>query len=873
MESPTSVIKKIFVNLRSQSANLNKILKIKNKIYRFFYFFFAVFSSLSAYSAEYVVTGEVIDSITGEPVPYVAIYRNRGTSDGVMTDVDGKFEIKMPKSVGEFTFMGLGFEKRTVSLHSELSPITVAIMPKNLTFEEVVVKPKREKYSKKNNPAVDFVNRIRNSKGENDPKNHDYYHYQKYEKFTLALNDFHINEEEKGLNKKFKFMKEYIDTSEISGKQILNVSIKEKVSDYYYQKSPQKEREIVNGIRRVGIDDIVDQEAVQVFVDDIVREIDIYQNDVTVLRNRFVSPLSRIGPDFYKYYLSDTVMVDSVKCIELSFTPHSPETFGFHGRLYVPLNDSTMFVKKIVMGVPKSINLNFVDKLYINQEYVKADDFTRLKVKDDLAMELSLIGQSGLFVRRNTTYDNHDFKKPVDNGFFGVNKHIVELDNAKSRDDKFWDENRKSAITRNEKRVEKLIYDLRHTPVYYYAEKALKYLVSGYVQTGKESKFDFGPLNTSLSGNAMEGFRMRVGGITTANLSPHFFLSGYAAYGFKDHKFKYRATVNYSFKPKRYHPEEFPIHGLSLTHSYEVDKIGQHYLFTNPDNMFLAIKWQSDRLMTYRRLTKGEYRIELDNGFSLRASAEMKRHESSEFIKFANGKGETFDHIDCSSFGIQLRFAPGEKFFQTKTERLPVNLDAPIFLLSHQFAPSGLFGNKFTLNRTEISAQKRVWFSAFGFADVIVKAGKVWGTVPYTELLIPNANLSYTIQPESFALMNPMEFVNDTYYSWYLTYFANGALLNHIPLIKKLKFREVFAFRGHWGKLSDKNNPLINTDQILFPESTNTQMMTKTPYMEASVGLENILKILRVEYVWRLSYRDNPGVKKSGVRLAVHITF
>ena len=859
--------------MRSLNAKLVKILKITNKLLRILLLFFTIAICGNAFGADFVVEGEVVDSITGEPVPYVAIYRNKGASDGVMSDVDGKFKITMSKSSGEYTFMGLGFEKRTLILNSDLSPITVALMPKNLTFEEVVVKPKREKYSKKNNPAVDFVNKIRNSREENDPKNHDYYHYQKYEKFTLALNDFHINEEEKGLNKKFKFMKEYIDTSEISGKQILNVSIKEKVSDYYYQKDPTKEREIVNGIRRVGIDDIVDQEAVQVFVDDIVREIDIYQNDITVLRNRFVSPLSKIGPDFYKYYLSDTVTVDSVRCIELSFTPHSPETFGFHGRLYVPLNDSTMFVKKIVMGVPKSINLNFVDKLYINQEYVKAADDTRLKVKDDLAMELSLIGQAGLFVRRNTTYDNHDFNKPVDKGFFGINKRSVEVADAKNRDEKFWDENRKSTITKNEKRVDKLLYDLRHTPVYYYAEKALKYLVSGYVQTGKESKFDFGPLNTTISGNALEGFRLRAGGLTTANLSKHFFLRGYVAYGFKDHKFKYDASIAYSFKPKRYHPEEFPIHGLRLSHSYEVDKIGQHYLFTNPDNMFLAIKWKSDRLMTYRRLTKGEYMLELDNGFSLNASAEMKRQESSEFIKFVNGHGQSFDHIDCSSFGIQLRFAPGEKFFQTKTERLPVNLDAPIFLLSHQFAPSGLFGNKFTLNRTEFSAQKRVWFSAFGFADVIVKAGKVWGTVPFTELLIPNANLSYTIQPESFALMNPMEFVNDKYCAWYLTYFANGALLNHIPLIKKLKFREVFSFRGHWGKLSDKNNPFINPDQIQFPEGTNTQMMTNMPYMEASVGLENILKCLRVDYVWRLSYRNNPDIKKSGVRIAVHITF
>ena len=149
----------------------------------------------------------------------------------------------------------------------------------------------------------------------------------------------------------------------------------------------------------------------------------------------------------------------------------------------------------------------------------------------------------------------------------------------------------------------------------------------------------------------------------------------------------------------------------------------------------------------------------------------------------------------------------------------------------------------------------------------------MWSRVPFTELLIPNANLSYTIQPESYPLMNPMEFINDSYCSWDLTYWANGNILNHVPLLKKLRLREAFSFRGLFGDLSDKNNPWLNPGQIQFPQGAGTRLMTRRPYMEAGVGIDNILKCLRVDYVWRLSYRDTPGVNRSGVRIAFHMTF
>lgn len=769
----------------------------------------------------------------------------------------------------------MGYEEKEIFVNKgKNNAFVVDLVPTGVVMKELVVKPKKEKYSKKNNPAVIFVEKLMARKHMYDPKNHDYYNYQKYEKMNFGLNDFSPEQKEKWLFKKFKFIFEYADTSEISGKPILNVSVKEKVVDYHYRNKPHSEKEIIKGIKSSGIDEIFDEESVQRFMEDIFREVDIFGNDVALLQNRFVSPLSNIGTNFYKYYLSDTINVNGVKCIELSFAPHTPESFGFLGRIYVPLNDTTMFIKRVTLNVPKSINLNYVQNIFITQDYEKAADGSRKKMRDDMTVEFQIMPSTqGLYARRFSSYTNHNFDKPEDESVFSHEGKRFVMDDARLQPDEFWKENRQVPIKKSESSMSKLLTRLREVPAFYWGEKVLLALVTGYIPTGENSKFDFGPMNTTISGNSMEGVRLRAGGLTTANLSKRLFARGYVAYGTKDEKFKYSGELEYSFNDKKYHSREFPIHSIKASYKYDVDKLGQHYLFTNMDNIFLAVKRKTDDKMTYQRLGRLEYIMERPGGFSIKAGFSHEKQIASDFIRFEDGYGNIYKDYNEASFDLTLRYAPGEKFYQSKTNRYPINLDAPIFTLKHTYAPKGFLGSKFTLNKTEISIQKRFWFSAFGYTDIIVKGGKIWSTVPFPNLLLPNANLSYTIQPESFTLLNAMEFVNDQYVSWDLTYWANGALFNRIPLIKYLKLREVISFRGLYGSLKDSNNPEFNNDLFRFPMDAHCKPMDKVPYMEFGVGIDNILTFLRLDYVWRLTYRDTPGVDLSGLRIQLHFTF
>jgi hypothetical protein len=767
----------------------------------------------------------------------------------------------------------VGYETKEVKVSEPTNPFVIYIASISRILDEVIIDRKRkEKYEKKGNPAIALMEDIRRHMKDDDPLLKPYFGYDKYELMTFGLNNMN-SEEENRLLKKFDFLKEYVDTLPITGKPILPVSVTENISNEYFRSSPKAHKSVVVAKRHEGIEDGLDAASVERFLDDAVREIDIYGKDIALMQNRFVSPLSSIGSSFYKYYLTDTVVIDGERCVRLSFVPFNTESFGFIGRMYVLLNDTSRFVKKVMMTTPSSINLNFVKRLYIEQDYERASNGCRLKTRDDVTVEFKVIkGAQEFYAHRKTLYFGHHFQPPHDLTLFDKNGEEIIADNATHLSKEEWSRLRPATAKANDD-VGGMLARLRKSRLFFWTEKVALTLLNGYVSTGNPSKFDFGPLNTFVNWNKLEGFRLKVGGMTTAHLNKHLFAKGYIAYGFKDEKLKYMGELEYSFNEKKYHSNEFPIHSLKLWHQYDVDKIGQHYQFTSQDNAFLAIRRKTDNKMTYLRRTALQYKVEWVNGLSFAASLEHRRHEATCFLPFEDAEGHVFGHYTTAGFRVQLRYAPGEKFYQTRMFRFPINIDNPIMTLTHTYMPKGFLGGDFEVNKTEFAIQKRFWFSAFGYTDVIVKAGKIWSKVAYPDLMIPNANLSYTIQPETYTLMNAMEFANDQFVSWDVTYWMNGLIFNRISLVKKLKLREVLSFRGLYGSLTSKNNPAKSADVYQFPEMTNCQPMGKKPYMELGVGIDNILSFLRLDYVWRLTYRDTPGVDKQGLRVQVHIAF
>ena len=830
-------------------------------------------------------SGIVKDSITGEPLPFVSVYFD-GSTIGAMTDDNGTFTLQNNQGYTKLAAASLGYDTKFIDLKPGKKNDNLEVLLKPTAFEisEVVVKPKREKYTRKDNPAVELIKKVIAHKNDNRIEAKPEYQTEVYEKLSLSLDNFNPNLDKNKFLKKFKFIKNYLDTSEFNGKPILTVSVRENLSDFYYRKSPKAEKTIVRAKRMQGIDKTLDDGGgITSNLEEIFKSINIFDNNIPILLNRFVSPLSStLATTYYHYYIMDTLDVGGDKCVDLAFVPANSESYGFTGRLYITL-DGNYAVKKVLLNTPANINLNWVDKLRIEQEFKQMPDSTWVLDQENTFVNFYVVkGTQQLYAHQLRNYDNYNFNVQNADSVFGLLGALHVLPEATAQPDTFWTHNRPIPLKEKEDALKDLLGQLRKVPAFNAIIKTAEILITGYIPTAndkKVTKFDFGPMNTTFSANHLEGFRMRVGGMTTANLNPYWFASGYLAYGTNDRKIKYNLKLTHSFTKKEYHEGENPVNNLSFIQEYDVYTPGQDFLFTSKDNIFVAWKvGEPVTKMQYIRKSVLQYEKEWLNGLTWKSWIMNQNNEAAGTLQYIkrdeSGNLYHIKDFTTSEIGTQLRFAPGERAYNGRSGKESVfNLskDAPVFKLSHQLGIKGVLGGDYNYNHTEISAEKRIWLSSFGHIDAQVKAGKVWDKVPFPLLILPNTNQSITIQPEAFHMMNALEFVTDQYVSFNATYYLKGWILNRIPGIKWLRLREVLSFNMIYGGLTDKNNPTLTPGLFLLPDGT--QPLGSTPYMECSVGLENIFKILRIDFYRRLTYLDHPDIKKGGIRIALRFTF
>ena len=858
------------------------------------------------------IKGVVTDSETGDPIPYLNVYYD-GKGVGTITDIDGQYTISVHPGWTKLTFsmVGYGTEVRNVSVNTK--KLDVKMKP-DLVLDEVIVKPKKEKYSRKNNPAVEMMKKVIAAKKLNDLGVNDFYHYNKYQKITFSLNNITTDSlRESNLFKKYPFFRDQVEVCEVTGKNILPISVDETVTEKLYRKEPHDEKTIVKGINSTGVNELFNTgDMLSTVLKDVFQDINIYQDRFRFLQYPFDSPISNAGINFYKYYIMDTVMVEREKCFHLTFVPNNSQDFGFTGHLYI-LADSTYRVNKCVMNLPKKTDINFVDNMIIEQKFGQLSTGEWVLMEDDMLCEMSYLKKLlGSFqVRRQTRYSDFGFDEIPAKIFKKKGAEIKDV-NAMMRDDSFWKEYRPTELTKSEDNMDSFVDNLSKIKGFKYIMFVAKAFIENFVETGvkgKPSKVDIGPINTMISSNYIDGLRLRASAQTTANLNPHLFLRGYYAYGFKDEKSKYKAEVEYSFNKKEYLPREYPINSLTVSYSYDNMLPSDKFMGTDKDNVFTSFKVTTVDQYNYERTASVKYELEKESGLK---TTLMLKHTNLEacgklFYRtmaqenqlqqaLATGELTGTDWVrspyntrdfSLAEATLAFRYAPGETFVNTKQRRLPINLDAPVFTLQHTLGLKGILGSDYTDNMTEISLYKRWWLSSWGNIDTSIKGGIQWNKVPFPLLIMPAANLSYIIQNETFNLINNMEFLNDRYASLDVSWNLQGKIFNRIPLLKKLKWREFIGIKCLWGTLTDKNNPLLpqnanDSELMLFPghydaagnfHTSSYVMDPKKPYVEVSAGIHNIFKLLHVEYVRRLNYNELPTASKWGIRFMIRTVF
>lgn len=868
--------------------------------YAFLVLTLAVLAMQGNYAVAQTVSGIVVDAKSGSPLPFVNVYYE-GKGVGAATDENGNFSVPYRKGWNILTISSVGFKKMEIPISGPIENLKVRLEVNSQTIKGVSIKGKRKKYDRKNNPAVELMRKVIAAKKHSDLRRHDYFSYQKYEKRTFALNEFTEKVFDDEHLKKLPFLKERVETCPETGKLILPISVDETFSKRIFKKDGNIDKTIVEGRNSTGLNEFFNTgDIATTMIEDVFTDVDIYDNNIHVLQSEFVSPLSSSsGISFYRYFIADTLDVDGIRCIEVTFTPNNSQDFGFNGSLYI-MADSTYRVHKATMNLPHNNAVNFVSDMYVSQEFETLPTGEQVIVNDNMIVQISVIGSFTKFhIKRDTYYSNYSLEEIPDKEFKFLGKERLLAD-AMMKDNKYWNSVRPEPLTEKESTMDDFLKKMESTKGFKFVLFVAKAFIENFVETStdreKPSKVDIGPINTIFSQNFVDGFRLRMSAQTTANLNPHLFAKGYVAYGFKDHKWKGMGELTYSFNKKAYLPREFPVNNLTVTYQYDDASPSDIFMPTDKDNVFTSFRWTKVNHMNYVQKLRVLYEREWENGLRLTAQVKKESNEATAalFYQPLDGTGTPspdknlhINKFEMADVMIGLRFQPGATYINTKQRRIATNNDSPIFELNHTIGLKNVLGNDYTYNYTEAKVYKRLYLSSWGKIDTYVKGGIQWNKVPFPLLIMPAANLSYIKERETFSLIDNMEFMNDRFVSIMSGWDMNGKILNRIPLIRKLKWREYIGFNMLWGTLTDKNNPFLaknagDSRLFYFPGEFRkdgtfkyqSRVMDKNkPYFEVVAGIHNIFKILHVEYVRRLNYLDNPDIDKWGIRIMLRMTF
>ena len=857
------------------------------------------------------ISGVVVDGDTGETLPFVQIYFLKSTTNkgmvpseiGTTTNLDGYFTLSNTEGYNTLNFQMLGYKTEMLTLRKgqNRKDVKIKMTPDVYGLQDIVVTPKNRKrdYKRKGNPAVELIKNVIANKENHSVRTADQYTAQTYSRMSFALDNIKVNWN-KPFWKNFLFVQKYIDSTGVYPS--VTISIREHISEEYFQRKPHREKKILQKKRIFGVEDMVSSGSFQENVNAIFKDVDINDNSMNLLFNRFVSPLSStLAVTFYQYYIMDTIMVDGYPCIDLAFVPVNSESYGFTGHLYI-VNDSTYRLKKYAINVPPDINLNFVSNYSVEHSYKQLENGLWAPDRTSTYAKFYVFNNKrGILARQTKIYTGWDLETPIPKETFSsftANEVESNDSTAQRLGAAAWDTLRPEPLTRYENSVYELVQEVTAQPKLASMIAAVNALTTEFVATtpAKDldlSKFDIGPIYQFVSWNMLEGVRVRVGGVSTARLHDQFFFRGYVAFGTKDLRPKYNGTLIYTFDKHKNQPYDGLRHHLQLSAQYDVEEPGQLTDVIRRDHILMSIPTSTPTLGfdQYVFHANVEYMKEWRNKFSIKTSFDFSNNEAAGALRYdrvdwtpnisATDTTWTKTTTPIGSYRdyegkIEFRYSPGSRVYIDRMgieSPFALEKDAPTIKLIHSIGflddrHNG--GNGFFYNRTEAMFDKRFWFSAFGHLDLRVQTGMIWQKVPFTKLYLPQTSTSIFLAQRSFNLMKPMEFLMDEYVSLFATYYFKGWILNRIPGINKLKLRGVVSVAAIYGGLTKKNNPFIESGNGLyeFPQSATyddkgywvagrtSSPIGKLPYIEITAGFENILKFIRIDYVRRITYND-----------------
>ncbi|HVX51628.1 MAG TPA: DUF5686 family protein, partial [Chitinophagaceae bacterium] len=817
-----------------------------------------------------VVNGTVIDAVTKKPIAFASVFFKEGR--GKSTDSAGHFSLVAYESYSKIVVSFVGYKTQTLDIFAGVTQdVEVQMQPIGTHLADVIISSKNQpRYRNKNNPAVELIRKVIENRDKNRTTHYAYLQYKQYEKLAVYINSIPKNISENKTLQKYHFLFETPDTVKIPGKSLNPVYLEETVSNNYYRQDPESKKQVILGRKQVNYGEYIDNSGISEYLNNLYQDVDIYSNNIPLFTYQFLSPIADLSPQFYQYFMRDTVTDENgVQLVKLYFNPRNTGGLLFKGTMYITL-DGNYAVQKINMFVSRQINLNFIREMHIDLTFTKnPEDGHYILIKSVVNADATVSGKKksgGFFGERTVTLSNLEVNKPIaDTTFTGPD--VVSVPNADLHNEGYWKAARQPALTLSESKVYGNIDSLAKMPSFRHTVDMVSLFTTGYKSY---PYFEIGPVPTFFGYNPVEGFRTRFGGRTTAKLSSRLYFETYGAYGFKDNQFKYFLSSTYSISNQSIY--KFPNHFIQASIQRDTKIPGQELEFITEDNFLLSFKRGTNDKWLYNDVYRLNYVQEFHNHFSYTLGFKYWKQTPAGNITYVKNIADTVHNLTATELSAEFRWAPNEQFYQSKVYRVPIVNKYPIFTLRFIAGVKGLFGSEYSYQRIEARIEKRIHLSLFGYVDAVVEGGNIFGRLPYPLLIVHRANQSYAFQLNSYSLMNFLEFVSDHYAATTLDYHMNGLLFNRIPLLKKLKLREVASLKLLYGGVRDANNPSLHPELYKLPVN-QTFTLNNGPYIEGSVGVTNIFKFFRVDLIKRFTYLDHPDLSKLGVRVRLKFDF
>lgn len=832
--------------------------------YLVFLFLFAI----SSLSAQELITGKVVDASSGLAIRGVAV-KHMQSGIASSTDQSGNFHLQISALTGTLSISSVGYTSRIMPV-SQLTPgksITIILSEYSQNLDEIVINAPKKRYRNKNNPTVDFIRKVIEKRDENNALKGADQVFSEYEKLSMSLGILNEKTADSRLLRKFTFLKAGLDTVKLPGRSLIPIYMNEKLGARTISNS-QGSLYTLRAENQSRVDQFIDEDGIDEYLNKIYGLSDVYENDVAIGNRRFLSPIATLGPSFYKYYRMDTISETSPRQLKIRFVPRNPQDALFSGFLYVDL-DGSYALRKAELSLSDETNINWVKSLQMYFDYSKNEDskyfLNRSVTKIDLGLfqkGMNLFGEKVLI--RTLGEQAQLALPPSDNSESTAGKNDSKMN---------WDLMRPEKLSTLESNAFRNIDSLKNSRSFRKLMSIGAIITSGYIGKGL---FEIGPIPSFYSFNPVEGSRFKFGGNTTDEFSKRLVLEGYGAYGSKDQKFKYNLGAIYSLNGESVY--KYPVSSIAVRTTRDIRVPGQELNFLDNDNFLLSFRRGHNDRMIYFNKTQVELHHEFDSHISFKLGFKKETLTPGGRLIFPFNTNESrMDNISTVALTGVFRWAPGEKIYQGKRYRRIINTGKPILSLSGEVGIKGLIGGQYDYQRFIFAANKRIFMSQLGFSDVVFESGIQFGKVPYPLMMIHRANQTYAYQANSFNLMNTLEFMSDRYSSLQFQHGFNGFILNKVPLLKKLDLREWFSLKVLYGHV-DAENRLNNGGFGAFNSGAGGTMpglygLNRGPYVEGSVGLGNIFKILRVDVVRRFTYLDNPSVSKWGIRAKIGIDF